>query len=373
MRDRRYSRARCLLIALTFASCTAATKGGDGGADLAAADITTSDADSSADALSFDLPFAPRGVSTVAGSGIKGFAEGSAKAAAFDWPAAVAVGPRGELYIADSVNHRIRLYENGRVSTFAGAGVGGLLDGDSKSARFNRPEGVAVDPLGRVVVADRLNNVIRRIDAGRVTTIAGSGTGGFADGQAKSAQFNWPLGVAVLGEKVYVADGSNHRVRLIEGARVKTFAGDGTAGYRDGLATQARFNSPCGIAAAQNQVVIGDRDNHRLRIIKDGRVKTLAGSGAPGFKDGLSQSAQFNAPCGVATNGQLTVVADRFNHRIRALEAGGLVKTIAGQESSGFKDGLSSARFDQPRAVALFFGRIYVADTENHRIRLVVP
>ena len=135
------------------------------------------------------------------------------------WPTGVTVDSSGNVYVADSNNHRIRkITPEGDVSTFTGSGTAGHHDATGTAALFRRPFGVAVDSDGNVYVADYNNNRIRKItSAGVVTTLAGSGTRGFADGAAATAQFNEPTGVAVDSSgNVYVADSGNHRIRKIE-------------------------------------------------------------------------------------------------------------------------------------------------------------
>jgi sugar lactone lactonase YvrE len=157
-------------------------------------------------------------VTTLAGSGVGGFADGPGSEAQFNWPGGVAIGPQGEIYVADTVNHRIRVIAtDGRVSTLAGSGIRGFQDGDGANARFNQPVGLAVDPTGNIFVADSGNHRIRKISqTGAVSTVAGNGTQGLADGPASEARFAYPKDVEVdpVGV-IYVADQSNHRIRVI--------------------------------------------------------------------------------------------------------------------------------------------------------------
>jgi sugar lactone lactonase YvrE len=170
-------------------------------------------------------------VTTLAGS-TAGFADGPAATAQFNFPNGVAVAPNGTVYVADRFNNRIRATNpaTGEVTTLAGNGTQGFADGPGNTAQFNDPTGVAVAPNGTVYVADVINNRIRAINptTGQVTTLAGNGTVGFADGPGNTAQFNDPTGVAVAaGGTVYVADLSNHRIRAINPTtgQVTTLAG----------------------------------------------------------------------------------------------------------------------------------------------------
>ena len=313
-------------------------------------------------------------VSTLAGR-IWGFRDGSGTSAEFNYPIGVAVDAEGNVYVANSYNHRIRkITDEGLVSTLAGS-IWGFRDGAGRSAQFNYPYGVAVDAAGNVYVADTNNHAIRKITPeGLVSTLAGS-TEGSADGAGTSAQFNSPTDVAVdAAGNVYVADYLNDRIRKItpEGL-VSTLAGS-TEGFRDGAGTSAQFNSPAGVAVdAAGNVYVADYLNDRIRkITPEGVVSTLAGS-TEGFRDGLGRSAQFNGPAGVAVDAAGNVyVADEYNHRIRKITPEGVVSTLAGS-TEGFRDGIGrSAQFDKPSGVAVDAeGNVYVADSDNHRIRRI--
>jgi sugar lactone lactonase YvrE len=234
----------------------------------------------------------------------------------------VAADAGGKVYVADQQNHRIRLLENDVVDTVAG-GTSGFSDGPAKTtAKFYNPAGVALDSAGKLYIADRSNHRIRVLENGVVSTLAGTGTAGWADGPTASAQFNNPTGVAVdATDKIYVADRSNHRIRVIESGVVKTLAGTGTAGFANGLAATAQFDSPTGIAVdAIGRVYVADYGNHRIRVIESGQVKTLAGNGAAAFADGPVATASFHWPTGVAVDsGGYVYVADYKNHRVRVI------------------------------------------------------
>ena len=220
------------------------------------------------------------------------------------------------------------------VSVLAGDGRFGMDDGHSLNARFSDPFGVAVSSAGDVYVADAGEaQRIRRIDAaGHVTTIAGS-TRGFADGAGEEAQFDTPSGIAIGPDgAVYVADTGNNTIRRVTIAGVvSSLTPNRTAGYRDGLALDAEFNGPVGVAVdANGRVIVADTYNDRIRAIeRGGRVTTIAGSGRRGYVDGPAADAQFDTPCGVAIDRRGNIfVADSGNGLIRRIDSTGAVTTV---------------------------------------------
>ena len=320
-------------------------------------------------------------VTTLAGSGAVGFADGARAAAQFKWPSALAPLPDGSVVVADRDNHCIRLISAGgdTVSTLAGkGGEKGFADGLAAVARFNEPLGVVVGTDGVIFVADWGNHRVRCIKDGAVTIFAGSGEEGGADGVGVAASFKSPYGLA-LGPKgvLYVTD--DHRVRMISPAgAVTTLAGGGERGFADGGGTVARFSCPSGIAVdAAGVIFVADYGNHRIRRITNGVVDTLAGGGVAGFADGAGAAAQFRYPIGLALDpatGHL-LVADHSNHRIRAIDPrSGAVSTLAGSEAGGANDGeAAAASFYDPCSVAADArGGVLVADSYNNRVRRIV-
>jgi formylglycine-generating enzyme required for sulfatase activity len=319
-------------------------------------------------------------VTTLAGSGSAAFADGQGTAASFNQHTGVAVDASGNVYSADWSNNRIRkISPSGNVTTLAGSGSAGYVDGQGAAASFYFPNGVAVDLGGNVYVTDSGNNRIRKISpSGHVTTLAGSGNASFADGQGTEASFNAPSGVAVdASGNVYVADRSNHRIRKISSSgNVTTLAGSGSPGFADGQGGAAIFNFPRGVAVdADGNVYVSDRDNQRIRKISlSGNVTTLAGSGTAGFANGQGAMASFNSPREVAVDSSGNVyVAEGNNHRIRKITPSGNVTTLAGSGVSGYSDGQgAAASFASPQGVAVdAIGNAYVADTGNNRIRKI--
>jgi len=230
----------------------------------------------------------------------------------------------------------------GRIDLLAGDGVAGMRDGAAMQARFADPYGVAFAKDGTVFVSDAgENNRIRRIAKdGTVSTFAGA-VEGFADGTGTAASFDTPSGLALDGQgNLYVADTGNHAIRRItpQGA-VSTLAGDGTPGFADGPGAHARFDGPTGIAVGgDGRVYVADTYNDRIRVIaRDGTVSTLAGGDRPGDMDGPGTLARFDTPTAVAVDAMNRVyVADLRNNAIRRItptgEVGTLVRAIKGDE-----------------------------------------
>jgi sugar lactone lactonase YvrE len=319
-------------------------------------------------------------VITLAGSGSSAFADGQGTSASFDAPSGIAVDGSGNVYVADTSNHRIRkISPSGEVITLAGSGSSAFADGQGTSASFDAPSGIAVDGSGNVYVADMKNCRIRRISpSGLVTTLAGSWTASSADGQRSSASFYFPLGVAVDGSgNIYVA--TNNRVRKITASGlVTTLAGSVSGEFADGQGDSANFNQPYGVAVdASGNVYVADSGNHRIhKISANGTFKKQADWDSKGFDDGQGTSARFNIPHGVSVDGSGNVyVADQDNNRIRKITAGGGVTTLAGSGSKAIADGQGTAAwFNGPTGVAVDgSGNVYVADSGNHRIRKITP
>jgi sugar lactone lactonase YvrE len=305
-----------------------------------------------------------------------------------DQPQQLAFDTAGNLYIADSDDNIVREVSlKGIVTTVAGTGDEGFGGdgGPATSALLDTPSGVAVDAIGNLYIADTLNNRIREVVAstGIISTIAGTGVDSFSGdgGAATAATLNSPTALAVDSKgNLYIADTNNSRIREIAGGVIDTVAGDGNQTYSGdgGLATAASLNAPLGIAVdAAFNLYIGDTQNQRVRLVtfSTGIITTLAGSGVAGFNgDGPGASVAFASPSGVAVDSSGTVyVADSNNDRIRTI-SGGAVTTVAGNGAEGFSgDGGAplSATLDTPRAVIPWGSDVFISDTLNNRVRIV--
>ena len=304
-------------------------------------------------------------VTTYAGDGQYQTKDGPALSASFKYPMGVAVDAAGNVYVADGDANRIRkIAVSGMVTTVAGSDTAGFADGPGARAKFHGPTGVAVDAAGMLYVADYGNNCIRRIStAGIVTRWCGSTIAGFADGAGAYAQFNGPVNVAVAPAGiVYVADFQNNRIRKISAGVVTTLAGSGAAGFADGAGSTAKFNLPMGVATdATGNVYVTDDLNNRLRkVTSTGVVSTLAGQSASGFRDGYENNAQFDFPCGIVVDGSGNIyVADADNNRIRKIVNQRAVRTVP------------AGKFHFPSDVALDgSGNLYVNDDSAQVFRI---
>jgi sugar lactone lactonase YvrE len=322
-------------------------------------------------------------VSTLAGSGNPAFQDGTGTNASFNAPNGGFVGPDHAAYIADTFNHRIRRVDltTANVSTLAGNGVAGYLDGPATAAQFNAPLSTCVDAAGNVYVADTSNNRIRRISSGAspaVTTVAGNGQRGYVDGPVAAAEFNFPNDLTVdPAGNLYVSEFNNHTIRKITpNGTVSTLAGNGTPGYNDGTGTAAGLNQPAGVAIDKDgNLFVTEWGSHRIRkITPAGAVSEFAGTVFPGLLDGQGLNARFFRPDGIVVDAFGSIyVTENGNHAVRQIRPDATVTTVAGTGHAGYLDGpATTAQFNAPGGIGIdTTGTWVIADTGNHRIRTI--
>jgi DNA-binding beta-propeller fold protein YncE len=304
----------------------------------------------------------------VAGNGSWGYADGLAHQASFELPRDVASSGDGRVFVADQLAHAIRVIENGVVSTFAGGKGVGYRDGPAAEAMFYGPAGIALGPDGALYVADAENHRIRKIYQGMVTTVAGSGIPGHIDGPALSAAFEHPVDVDVdVHGNIYSVDLCNYAIRKINTrGEVSTLVGSDA----DLSIERARYVA----VGPSGTVYFTDGERNLVRKINpQGQVSVLAGVAFSGMVDGATGSSRFYEPSGIAVDEQERVfVADTGNRRIRMIE-GNTVTVIAGTGYIGGQDGAAEqATFFKPLGLAYDGnGHLFVADTQLANIRRV--
>jgi sugar lactone lactonase YvrE len=303
----------------------------------------------------------------------------------FERPSALKIDQDGNLYLLEKgISHVQKILPGGgETIILAGnyAGFPGYSNGADTAAQFFNPAGIAVTPVGVLYVADTYNNCIRQVTtAGMVSTVAGNqGLGGsFENGLATQAIFNLPGGVAIdAAGNIYVSDTGNNVIRKITpDGMVTLLAGSGRKGDADGQGGAASFNSPLDlIADPSGNLYVADSGNDKIRkITPSGLVSTYAGNGTAGADNGKAVSASFNIPASIAfdASGNL-FVADEGNNLIRKITKAGVVSTLAGG-AAGLANGTgTAASFNQPHGIAVDKDdNVYVADMGNGLIRKIV-
>lgn len=268
-------------------------------------------------------------VTTIAGNGSRISVDGQGVQAGLFGPSGMAFDKDSNLIVAETEAYKIRkISRSGEVTTLAGSGKHGLTDGKGTDASFGGPTGLVIDASGNIIVADHYGNLLRKITPdGTVSTLSARGYGD-KDGPISEATFNRPRGLAIdkLGN-IYVADRDNHKIRKISPSGiVSTFAGSGVWGYADKQGKEAQFHSPLGVAVDDTgNVYVADGYNHRIRKISPtGMVSTLAGNGIEATRDGLALQASYKYPMGVAL--------DRFGNIYTIDNQGNVVQRIAKQK-----------------------------------------
>lgn len=319
-------------------------------------------------------------VTTIAGNGATGSVDGQGTAASFFHPRDAVVDAAGNVYVTDRDNFLIRkVSSTGAVTTVAGNGIKACTDGMGTAASFKFPIYLALDSNGNLFVSDYDSNAIRKIEPnGNVTTFAGSGSAGTADGQGTAASFYGPAGLYIdASNNIYVCDRENHLIRKITpGGLVSTFAGNGSSAVVDGNKLNASFKNPAGVAmdVAGNLYVSDYAAKNIRKIDSSGTVTTYAGNGTSGFQDGPASSAMFKDVHDVVADSQGNLyIADMSNRCIRKIYPSGMVATLAGNLGTGFSDGTGgNASFSMPYGIGIDLqGRLYVADYGNNAIRRI--
>ena len=334
-------------------------------------------------------------ITTLAGTGERGYAgdEGPASAALLNEPFMCAFDAAGNLYIAEAMNHCIRRVERetGVIVTIAGTGEQGYSGdgGPAVEATFNQPYSLQVDGNGDVYVVDRLNYVIRRIDAatGVISTVAGTGISGYGGdgGPGTQAQFREPNDCFLDGRSgLLIADVQDQRIRRLDLSTgvITTFAGNGEK-IRGGDGQPATEASILGARAVcmdgAGNTYIAEREGNGIRKVDaNGVMRTLAGTGEFGYAGdgGPALEATWGGPKAIrCDHGGNLLVVDTENHAIRRIDAAtGIVTTIAGGRLGGEGDGgrAEESGMDRPHGCDVdAAGNIYIADSNNHRVRVV--
>ncbi|MBI6546498.1 MAG: hypothetical protein HY692_06865, partial [Cyanobacteria bacterium NC_groundwater_1444_Ag_S-0.65um_54_12] len=349
-------------------------------------------------------------ITTVVGNGKLGYAGdgGAATSATLYYPSSVTIDGAGNLYIADTFNFRIRKVDtSGIITTVAGNGTQGYSGdgGVATSAQLRVLSDVAVGSNGDLFIAESIDNRIRKVDtSGIITTVAGNGKAGYSGdgGSATSAQLYQPSGVTVDGEgNLYIADNFNHRVRKVDTAGIiTTVAGDGSVGYYKvdragviikvtdgisgysgdgGLATSAQLLNPAKVTVdGTGNLYIADGNNHRIRKVdRAGIITTVAGNGKLGYSGdgGPATGAQLYGSSGITIDDKGNLYIADGSSRIHKVDGAGIITTVAGNGKLGYSgDGgpATSAQLSRPAGVVVdSSGCLYIADTHNCRIRKI--
>jgi len=325
-------------------------------------------------------------ISTFAGNGTEGYTGdgGAATSAKLNQPSGVAFDSNGNLYISSHNNDVIRKVDtNGNISTFAGNGTEGYSGdgGAATSATLSNPWGVTVDASGNVYIADSENHRIRKVDTnGNISTFAGTGTEGFSGdgGAATSATLNSSEMIRIHNNNAYIADYGNNRVRKIDNNGIITTIAGTDKFNDDGIAaSEARIELPRNMWMDNNDnLYVADQNANLVRKIDaNGIITTVAGTGVGGFSGdgGAATSAQINAPRGVTgDNAGNLYISDRVNHRVRKVDANGIITTVAGTGTAGYSgDGGAgtSAKVNAPYGLTMYGGDLYFTEGDNNVIR----
>ena len=302
------------------------------------------------------------------------------------YPGKVLADPaQDRLFVADTNHNRIVVVgTSGAVRDIIGSGAAGLADGDFATARFNHPQGLALD-RDELYVADTENHAIRRIDlsARTITTLAGRGEQArryHRGGKGRDVDLNSPWDVAIAGDTLYVAMAGFHQVWALDlhSLTIRPFAGTGHEGLRDGMASEAWLAQPSGLTVGNSHLYVADSESSAIREIDlepPHQLRTLIGEDLFDFGDvdGVGSRARLQHPLGVTWYEGAVYLVDTYNHKLKRLDPTTReVRTIAGTGQPGHADGpVTLATFHEPGGLSAAEGKLYVADTDNHEIRVV--
>jgi thiol-disulfide isomerase/thioredoxin len=287
----------------------------------------------------------------------------------------------GHLFIADSNHNRIVITRlDGALLEIVGNGKAGFSDGDFQASTFNRPQGLAFDGTN-LYVADTGNHSIRRVNLStkQVDTIAGTGSQSYERkaGAGRDTGLNSPWDLQLVGKQLFVAMAGNHQLwRMDLGTnRIEPFAGSGREAREDGGLAESAFSQPSGLASDGVNLYVADSEANIIRAVnfKGKAVKTIAGGDLFDFgdKDGIGDNVRLQHPLGVAFWGKNILIADTYNHKIKILNpATRAVRTFSGAGKPGSKNGVQ-AEFYEPGGLSVAAGKLFIADTNNHSIRVI--
>ncbi len=306
--------------------------------------------------------------------------------AALSYPGNLTFDEAGDhVFLSDSNHNRIVvLTPEGQVTDVIGSGAVGTADGPYGEASFFRPQGLAHDPRGdSLYVADTENHLVRRVDlrTRTVVTVLGTGhQGGHSSrGRGTDRAINSPWDLTILGDNLFIAMAGPHQLWRMDlsSGKAEVFAGSGREDIVDGPATRAALAQPSGIDNDGHHIFFADSEVSAIRMVEGGEVRTLVGAGLFEFGDvdGPLRRARLQHPIGLTHHDGLLYVADTYNHKVRIVDpARGEVTTLAGTGEAGDLDGPAhEAQLSEPNDVEWVRGQFWIADTNNHRVRVYDP